>query len=295
MPSTWEDPPEYRGGGGGVQLAMPSLTPGVRRILIATGVVFALQVLLYVTSPEAGAGLMRWGGITPGLWADRPWLPPFWQLFTWGFLHSVVDPFHILKNMLFLYFLGTMLEGIVGTRRFLVAYFTSLLFSGVCTLVVGLLTLPTPDPELGGLLAGLDPRYRPTIGASGAVFAIVVAMAVLRPTMRVIFILFPLTLRTLAILFVAIELYSELIGSSANVAHLAHLSGAAWGFLLVKRNWIWRDPVADLEGWRQRQGERRQAEDELQLDELLEKINRHGIHSLSSRERAFLKRVSKRR
>jgi hypothetical protein len=63
----------------------------------------------------------------------------------------------------------------------------------------------------------------------------------------------------------------------------------------VRRNWIWSDPLAAVQAWRQRRVESRGATDEAHLDELLAKINREGIHALSPRERAFLKRVSERR
>jgi len=271
------------GGGADLQLAMPPLTPDVRKLVIANAVVFLASFFLSFFPGEAGWVFLRDGfGLNPPLWAD--WFPflPVWQLVSWGFLHSVDDPFHILRNMLFLYFLGTMLEEIVGGRRFFVAYVGALLFSGLVTLVTGLVS-GTPWP---------------TIGASGAVLAVVVATAVLRPDTRVIFILFPITLKTLALVYVGLDLFSALASLRgdvvSNVSNVAHLSGAAFGFVLVKKGWIWRDPVEALQARRAERDAEREAADTERLDEVLEKINRDGIHSLSSAERAFLKRVSKR-
>lgn len=268
---------------------MPPLTPGVRAVIWANAAVFLGLFLLYVLPATRGFafGVQEWLGISPELWLRG--IPPVWQLVTWGFLHSFTDPTHILFNMLFLYFLGTMLEGIIGTRRFLAVYLSGVLVSGIATLGVG----------MSAALLSSGGAAPTTIGASGAVFCIVVAMAALRPKTRVIFILFPITLRTLAILYVGLNVFDLLLqfsgGAGSNVAYLAHVTGAGWGWILVKTGWIWRDPVAGLEERRRRVEERRGAQEDLQVDELLAKISREGIHSLTARERSFLKRVSKRR
>ena len=79
------------------------------------------------------------------------------------------------------------------------------------------------------------------------------------------------------------------------MARFAHLSGALFGYLAVRRSWIWSDPVAGLGAWRDRRERERAGSERERLDELLAKINREGIQSLTGRERAFLKRVSQRR
>ncbi len=303
MQASWEDPPPPRGGrgggGGAPQFAMPTMTPGVRALVFTNAAVFIGMFLLSIpaaTEPVKD-GLVRWFGIAPGTW--REWFPllPVWQIVTWGFLHSVVDPMHILMNMLMLYFLGTMLEGIIGTQRFLVTYVSALLVSGTVVLVTGLLA--GPDTGLAELGLPVASQYIPTIGASGAVFCVVIAMAMLRPTTRVIFILFPITLRTLAIMYVGLNLFqlaqSFKGGMASNVSYSAHLAGAAWGFLLVKKGWVWRDPVQAFGSWRAGRRSSQEQGDEERLDTLLRKINREGIHALSAREKAFLKRASKRR
>ena len=286
MRSTWQDPPEYSGGGEGGRphMAMPPLTPMVKALVIANAVVFlATFAVFIVPSGESyAAGFQRLFGMNPVAWRD--WFPlmPVWQLLTWGFLHHVTDITHILFNMLFLYFLGTMLEGIIGSRRFLATYVGALLFSGVVTLAVGLIAGDT----------------LPTVGASGAVFCVVVAMATLRPNARIIFFIFPITLRTLAILYVGMNVFQMLLqlkGATSNVAYSAHLAGAAWGFWVVRKGWIWSDPLQRLADRRADRRVEREREDDLKIDEILAKISREGINSLSLREKAFLKRSSKRR
>jgi hypothetical protein len=122
--------------------------------------------------------------------------------------------------------------------------------------------------------------------------AVLVAMATLQPHMQVIFILFPLRLRTLALILVGLDLFRMLNGG-AGVAWAVHLAGAAYGFLAVRRGWIWGDPLEALERRRARRQVARREDDAARLDELLARIHDQGLNSLSEREKAFLKRVSK--
>lgn len=277
MKSTWEDPPET----GGVAFAAPSVTPVVKALLVANIGIFLVQwLLLDGFFPRAFDATMEYLALNPRQWIGHLPLVPLWQLVTYGFLHGGVS--HLLQNMLFLFFLGTMLEQELGSRRFLVFYLTALPFAGFCQL---------------GLGFGLG-QTAPIVGASGALLAVVVAMATLRPNVRIVFILVPLTLRTLALIYVAIDLFGalmELKGADGGVARFAHLSGALFGYVAARRGWLWRDPVQELEHWRERRVEAQEASDEQHLDELLVKIKREGIHALSPRERDFLKRVSSRR
>jgi hypothetical protein len=118
----------------------------------------------------------------------------------------------------------------------------------------------------------------------------------MQPHTRVIFILFPLKLRTLALILVGIDVF-RVLSDSTGVAVAVHLSGAAWGYLAVKRRWIWIDP---LEGWTRRRNQRiaaQEARDKQRLDQLLVQIHDpdRGLNSLSQRDKAFLKRVSARK
>lgn len=277
MKGTWEDPPETSG----VAFATPSITPVVKALLIANIAVFLLQwLVLDGFFPRALAFTTDAFALNPLQWVERFPLVPLWQLVSYGFLHG--GPMHLLQNMLFLYFLGTMLEGELGARRFLVFYVLGLAFAGFCQLGLGL---------------GVG-QSAPIVGASGALLAVVCAMATMRPTMRLIFIIVPVTLRTVALIYVAMDLFGALMemkGAAGGVAHFAHLSGALFGYVAVKRGWVWRDPVQEVEGWRERRVEAQEASDEQRLDELLVKIQREGIHTLSARERDFLKRVSSKR
>jgi len=274
---SWEDRPVAREGG----FALPRPTNVVKKLLIANVVLFVLQWVVFDGWIQPAFDFMeRAFALDPLQWKESFPLLPVWQLLSYGFLHG--GPEHVLFNMLFLYFLGTMLEAEIGGRRFLVFYLTAIVLAGACQLVLGL--------ALGQLA--------PIVGASGAVLAIVCAMATLRPGLRMIFIIVPLTLRTLALIFIALDLFraiSELKGGFSGVASFAHLSGALFGYLAVRQAWIWRDPLADLDAWRGRRAQEREVDEARQVDEVLAKIAREGIQSLTARERALLKRASQRR
>jgi membrane associated rhomboid family serine protease len=281
MRPEWGDSSGPAGGGfGGVAFPVP--TSVTKALLWANGLCFLALFVLVRVAPGVGAPLYEWLSLNPAQWWR--WFPfvPVWQLLSYGFLHSLGDIFHLLFNLLALYFFGTLVEGIIGPRRFLVLYLVALVLGGAAQLLLGLAQMAST-----GLAA-------PTLGASGAVMAILVAAAVMQPDMRVIFILFPLKLRTLALILVGIDLF-RMLSPGTSVAWLVHLTGAAFGFLAVRRGWIWSDPVGALRQRQEQREARREVDDQQRVDELLARIHAEGLHSLSASEKAFLKRVSSRR
>jgi len=282
MAPRWQDSDQ---GGGGMQFAMPRITPMVKRILLANVAVFLIfnMILFQPTAVDGGAAfsfLQRTFALAPALWLD--WFPllPLWQLVTYGFMHGGLG--HIFMNLLMLFFLGTMLEEMVGGRRFLTFYLVTIVLAGFAQMMLGLI--------LG--------EVRPILGASGGVLGLVAAVATLRPQTRIIFIIVPLTLRTFALIYVGLDLYTQIMdlkGASSGVASFAHLTGAAIGYLSIRRGWIWNDPFERFDAWRAGAAAQRDASNQERVDALLAKIAREGIQSLSGREQAFLKRVSKRR
>lgn len=284
MATSWEDPPEYRPEpAGGTQLALPRLTRGTRALLIANASVFAVSVLVFLAADQLWPDILYWVGLQPAAWRELAPFVPVWQLFTYGFLHSIQDPWHILLNMVTLYFFGTMLEGMIGTRRFLLAYLSAQLVGAFFFLVPGILS--------GGTT--------PAIGASGAVYGIMVAMATLRPRQLVLVFFIPVALGVLALVFLGITLLGAALdwksGHGSGVAHLVHLGGMVYGFVAVKTGILFADPVTALQRSRKIREFERHREDEEKVDVLLDKINREGMSALSKREREFLKRISSRR
>ncbi len=275
MRNSWSDPPERDAG---LRFGAPALTPFVKRILFATVGVFLFQFALSF-SPAALGAFERWFAIDPSAWKSI--FLPIWQPLTYGFLHSTGSPSHILWNMLWLYFMGTMLEGIVGGRRFLAVYLGAMIVGGLLQLLFSFLT------DERGLI----------LGASGATLGITVAMATLRPHTTILLLFIPITLRTLAIVYVALDVFQALADArdhTGGVARFAHLGGAAFGFAAVRAGWIWRDPFAEVERRIARRREVGRVRDRERVDEILAKINREGIQSLTSGERSALKRASRR-
>ncbi len=278
MKTTWEDPPEYRGG---PQLRVPSVTPVVKRLLWINGIVFLVTFLM--ARWPLGAAIRDVLVLDPQSWIDWFPLAPLWQILTYGFLHDVTSPFHLLYNLLALYFFGTMLEGIVGGRRFLVAFLAAIGIGGALQLAKSLLeVLLNPDMV----------PYR-TLGASGGVLFVIIACATLRPSAQVIFILFPLKLKTLAMILVGVDIFG-LVSGGQGTAYLVHLVGAALGFLSVKLRWIWSDPLQVVAARREVKREQDAVDAAARLDALLRQIHERGIHTLSRRDKDFLKRQSRR-
>lgn len=275
----YDEPPPYRDGGM-PQIALPRVTPAVKVLLIANAGVF---LVFWFLGWVLGLESVRWLydsvlALRPTLWVD--WFPlvPVWQIGTYGFLHGMGSLGHLLGNLLGLYFFGTMLEEMIGTRRFAFLYGAAIVLGAVVTLLWSALASPVA-----------------VIGASGGVLAVVVATAVLRPNQMVIVLFIPLTLKWVAAIFVGMDAFMFLSGSPDGVAHQVHLAGAAYGFLAARQGWLWRDPLAGLERRREEAAERREVADAERLDQLLKRIHDEGMNSLSRRDREFLRRVSSRR
>lgn len=265
------------------QFSLPRFTPAVKWLLIANLAVFALQfaVFLAVSLPTYGdvLGVLS---LDADEWKSGFPLVPVWQLVTYGFLHDVGGAGHILPNLLILYFFGTMFESIIGTRRFLIHYFAAMLVGALFHLAVGF---------AGWTHAG-------AIGASGACMGIMLAVACLRPNQSVLVLFIPVLLKWLALAIVVIELMGamlELKGHSDGTAHFVHLGGVVYGVLAVRLGWVYKDPVETFERKRAVRDMVRASDDEARMDQLLDKIHRQGMSSLSGSEKDFLKRMSSRR
>jgi len=190
-------------------LSMGGLPRGVRGLIIANTVVF---LLMWLVGP-IGRVFMQWFALVP---ADVVTQFYVWQLVTYLFLHGGF--MHILMNMLFLWFFGKDLEDIWGTRRFLQFYF-------FCGVGAGVIVV------LANYLFG-NPRI-PTIGASGAIFGVLLVAAVLWPDRIIIFYIFPIKLKYLVMILGAIAFFG-LSEPNSGVSQVAHLSGMAFGYVFLR-------------------------------------------------------------
>ena len=198
------------------------VTPGVKLLVFACTGVFLVQTLIALLAPSFTArinymfGLVPLG-VIPGL--------RIWQPFTYIFLHGGL--FHLLINMLMLWMFGRELEMVWGKRRFLNYFLLCGVGAGVLTILVKFVPLAW----------GQRPSDIPTIGASGAIFGILIANAILFPDRQIW--LFPLPLmipmRPFVAVMGAIEFFSTLGSSGDGVAHICRMSGMLIGWLYLRR------------------------------------------------------------
>ena len=150
----------------------------------------------------------------------------WWQIVTHMFMHGGF--WHIFFNMYTLYMFGSVVEEIIGPRKFLIYYF-------VCGLGAAGLHLGVEALQVTFFAAALPP----VVGASGAIFGVIIAFAMLFPESRLTLLFPPVTMkaRTMVIVFAAIELFTGVTGFADGIAHFAHLGGMLFGWLLIR---YWR-------------------------------------------------------
>lgn len=275
----WDEPFEGEPSGPG-PIGLPPPRTVTRALLWGLGVIGVIGFL----AGDVGLGRRVYEtlALNPVQW--REWFPfvPLWQLATYGALHSTSDPMHLLFNLLALYGFGSLFEGVFGARRMAWWFAAAVVIGGVAQLAYN-------------LAVGAN---APTVGASGAVMFLIVAMATIQPNLPVFFLIIRMRLRTLALILVALDLLRvvwAIKGAGGDVAFVVHLCGAALGFFGVRRSWMWLDPLAELRTRRQAREVVTREQEERRLDQLLERIHSEGIGSLSASEREFLKRMSSRR
>ncbi len=208
-----------------------------------------------------------------------------WQPVTYMFLHAGL--WHILFNLLLLWFFGREVEYFIGAKNFARLYFLGGLAGAALWLAFNFNT-----NEL-------------LMGASAAVLACVIAFATLFPEREITLLLFffiPVTLKAkyLALIAVALDLVPILSHEVTNVAHLAHLGGALLGYVYIKAlgygpppRWLrwWQSAKEALWPRRRPRAERPLSREEFireQIDPILDKISREGMQSLTRRERKIL-------
>lgn len=190
--------------------------PVIKNLLIINVAVFFIQLL---ASNLLVGGKPLWYVLN--MWfALNPLSPGFnfqiWQLITYQFMHGGFS--HIFFNMLMLWMFGMEIENYWGSKKFLIYYL-------LCGVVAGLFQLFI-SPLLGD-----SPAF--TIGASGAVYGVLIAFALMFPD-RYIFLYFLVPIKAKYLIGFLIILEFMLVDSAqSNVAHLAHLGGALAGFLFI--------------------------------------------------------------
>lgn len=161
-----------------------------------------------------------------------PFFKP-WQILTHMFMHGGF--WHIFFNMYSLLMFGSILERSLGPKKFLIFYFVTGL--GAVALHTGVEWMQARVFIANGAAGAYQQLLvTPTLGASGAIYGILIGFAMLYPQARLtlIFPPIPMTAKWLVIIFAAIELFSGINGIQDGVAHFAHLGGMLFGWLLIR-------------------------------------------------------------
>jgi len=165
-----------------------------------------------------------------------------WQILTHMFMHGGF--WHILFNMYTLWMFGSVLERMIGEKKFLIFYF-------VCGLGAAALHTGVEFLQAQGYMAAIADgsttaaqsyamlKMTPTLGASGAIYGVIIGYAMLFPDSKLTLLFPPVTLsaKWMVVIFAAAELLFGITGTAVSVAHFAHLGGMLFGWLLIK---YWR-------------------------------------------------------
>lgn len=190
------------------------LSEFMKKLLISYVVVFVVQ---HVIDKFLGGNFHGWFGLVP----EKILHGALWQFFTYSFLH--VDVMHLLLNLLVLAFLAGDIESIWGRRRFILFYGFCILFTGLFYLFTSLL-VALAYPVLG----------LPMMGASGGIYGLLVAYAILYPDREMLFMMmFPMKSRQFIMILAGVEFLQALFSGQSGLSAIAHLSGMAGGWLFL--------------------------------------------------------------
>jgi len=203
-----------------------------------------------------------------------------WQPFTYLFFHGGI--WHVLINMFVLWMFGSELEKIWGKKNFLKYYFFTGIGSGIITVIFSL------NSSI------------PVVGASGAVYGILLAYGLIFPERRVyLYFLIPIKVKYFIFLIGFIAFFSS-FGSNDGISHLTHLSGMIIGLIYLKSNFQFNNIKKIIFNYHFRfknnlNKNKNQHDDDLrfEVDSILDKINKTGYDNLSEKEKIFLYEASK--
>lgn len=264
----------------------------IRTIIAINAIMVFIQLFFQALT---GSSLSIYLGFLPDLWTT---ITQPWRMFTYMFLHSLSNPFHFIFNMLWLWWMGKPVEETIGPRNFITLYLGAGLTGALIDVIVSLMGSPVP-----------------VIGASGAVYGIMVAFAMLFPKTPIMLLLLPpIEARFVVGGLIAIDVL--LLNSGDNVARFVHLGGALGGYLLMRARANGRDlsfipryleylymkikPKGKSASKPKNKNmsivsdaEIIEEVDQTELDAILEKISKKGYDSLTKEEKRKLFELSK--
>ena len=246
----------------------------------AVRTIILINVLVFIgISFFPGPGWYSWFGLVPATVFSKLRL---WQFVSYLFVHA--NFWHLVLNMLMLGMFGSVIENNWGRNRFLAYYFLTGIGAGICSFLFASSSLV------------------PVVGASGAIFGILVAYALMFPD-NIIFLFFVLPMKMKhAVLFLAgINLLGAVSSGGASVAYVAHLGGGVIGYFYLKKEWFYlklrKLKVSNIRSLIKKKQELsqqlRQEKMCQEVDRILDKISAQGVNSLSKEEREILERKSR--
>ena len=166
----------------------------------------------------------------------------WWQPVTHMFMHGGF--WHLIFNMYTLSIFGSVLERVWGTKKFLLFYFVTglgaaLIHTGVEWLQMQAWLSQAAEGSTAAMTSIHLLKMTPTVGASGAIYGVLMGYAMLYPDTVLSLLIPPISLKAkwFVLIFAAIELFTGVTGTGGNIAHFAHLGGLIFGFLLI---WYWK-------------------------------------------------------
>ena len=282
----------------------PRITKGVKTLILINCITFALTWIIDLVLTRSNSLMQNHIYIVFSLTPQQVLEGFLWQLFTYQFLHGGF--LHLFFNMFTLWMIGPELERKWTTQFFIRYYF-------ICALGAGLFILTLP------IILGQNLTIR-TLGASGAIFGLLLAYAVYWPNrMILIWFIIPIKVKYFAIIIGLLSLYFTFqTTGGGGISHVAHLGGLITGYMYLmykiphlveglplrsKRSGLQyaQRLLGKLkEAKKKKEWESRQEEiyDEMHMEEkidaLLEKISKHGWKALSAKEKNFLRKASER-
>ena len=195
------------------------LSPAIKSLIIANVAVFLVMWLMPAALRQA---VQEFLGLLPAAIFDGFRV---WQPVTYMFLHDTRALGHILFNMLALWMFGTELERMWGTKAFLRYYFATGIAAAVTTILVSLIPLEATERLF----------YTVTIGASGAIYGLLLAYGLTFPNRPIyIYFIFAIPAKYFVMIMGAIALISSMGDSGSGIAHITHLGGLVAGFIMLR-------------------------------------------------------------
>lgn len=246
---------------------------GIQLLLIGNIAIFILMEFLLISNNYIHDKLFYNLALVPNQVYNNFYI---WQCITYLFLHGGI--IHLLFNMLGLWFLGIDLEALWGKQKFLKYYFITGIGSALITIIYNV---------------GLSNPFIPIVGASGAVYGLLLAYGIIFPN-RIIYVygIFPVKIRNAVIILGLVSFFYSITLQKSGISHITHLAGMLMGLIYLI---YWKNQKKSMRiiYTNQQSQNTDQQITENHLNDILDKMNEIGWDALSDEDKEFLQNESK--